>query len=214
MPHYKLIDYSYPTSGELARLIFQYKDIQYEDEKVESPDRIYEAEEESPFGYLPVLLVDGKHVAQGQGITRYLAREFDLVGKTNEEAAICDMIMDGLGVMFAKMRNIHVASLDIKQQVALLKEMMEEDVPRYLTKYEKFLERSSSANGFFASEQLTWCDLGVGLTLAGLQIRQPKLLDNNPRLKAFVQKVSSNPVVEDFIQSELAQSVIIRKNSM
>uniref|UniRef100_A0A2L2YRT1 Hematopoietic prostaglandin D synthase n=1 Tax=Parasteatoda tepidariorum TaxID=114398 RepID=A0A2L2YRT1_PARTP len=55
MPHYKLLDYSYPTSGELARLIFQYNDIQYEAEKVETTDRIYEAEEASPFGYLPVL---------------------------------------------------------------------------------------------------------------------------------------------------------------
>lgn len=51
MPHYKLVDYSYPTSGELARLIFQYKDIPYEDEKVESPDRIYEAEEGIPFAF-------------------------------------------------------------------------------------------------------------------------------------------------------------------
>lgn len=45
MPHYKIVDYIYPTSGELARLILQYKNIQYEDEKVDSPDKVYEAEE-------------------------------------------------------------------------------------------------------------------------------------------------------------------------
>ena len=45
MPHYKIVDYTYPTAGELARLILQYKNIEYEDEKLESPDRIYEAEE-------------------------------------------------------------------------------------------------------------------------------------------------------------------------
>jgi len=214
MPHYKIIDYSYPTSGELARLILQYKEVPYEDEKVDSPDWIYEAEEASPFGVLPVLLVDGKYVAQGQGISRYLAKELDLVGKSNEEAATCDMIMDGLGVMFSKMRNTHFANLDIKQQVTLVKQMMEEDVPRYLAKYEKFLERSSLASGYFASEQLTWCDLGVALTFAGLQIRQPKVMANHPRLKSFVEKVTANPVVEDFVQTELAQSAIIRKNSM
>lgn len=45
MPLYKIVDYSYPTAGELARCILQYKHIEYEDEKLESPDRIYEAEE-------------------------------------------------------------------------------------------------------------------------------------------------------------------------
>ncbi|GFU07838.1 hypothetical protein TNCV_3551571 [Trichonephila clavipes] len=153
MPRYKIIDYVYPTAGELARLILQYKDVEYEDEKVDSPDRIYEAEEESPFGVLPILLVDGKIVAQQNGIARYLARELDLVGKNNEEAAICDMVMDGLGVMFSKVRGNQISRLDSKQQITLFKQMMEEDVPRYLAKYEQFLERSSISSGYLASEQ-------------------------------------------------------------
>ncbi|GFY38918.1 probable glutathione S-transferase 7 [Trichonephila inaurata madagascariensis] len=214
MPRYKIIDYVYPTAGELARLILQYKEVEYEDEKVDSPDRIYEAEEESPFGVLPILLVDGKIVAQQNGIARYLARELDLVGKTNEEAAICDMVMDGLGVMFAKVRGNQISRLDSKQQITLFKQMMEEDVPRYLAKYEQFLERSSISSGYLASEQLTWCDLGVALTFAGMQIRQPKLLEKYPRLKSFVDKVSSNEVVSHFIETELAPSAVLRKNSM
>ncbi|GFT02192.1 probable glutathione S-transferase 7 [Nephila pilipes] len=214
MPRYKIIDYVYPTAGELARLILQFKDVEYEDEKVDSPDRIYEAEEESPFGVLPILLVDGKIVAQQNGIARYLARELDLVGKTNEEAAICDMVMDGLGVMFSKVRGNQISKLDSKQQIALFKQMMEEDVPRYLAKYEHFLERSDISSGYLASEQLTWCDLGVALTFAGMQIRQPKLLDKYPRLKAFVDKVSLNEVVSHFIETELAPSAVLRKNSI
>nr|QGA31150.1 glutathione transferase sigma 2 [Pardosa pseudoannulata] len=214
MPNYKIIDYAYPTAGELARLILQYKNVEYEDEKVDSPDRVYEAEEESPFGVLPILKVDGKVVGQQQGISRYLARELDLVGETNEEAAVCDMIMDGLGVMFAKLRGNHVSKLAVKEQAALLKQMMEEDVPRFIDKYERFLETSNRKSGYFASEKLTWCDLGVALTLAGLQMRQPKLLQNHPRLRAFVEKVTSNPVVDDFIHTEIALSAIIRKNSM
>ncbi|GFQ95649.1 hypothetical protein TNCT_660761 [Trichonephila clavata] len=173
-----------------------------------------QAKEESPFGVLPILLVDGKIVAQQNGIARYLARELDLVGKSNEEAAICDMVMDGLGVMFAKVRGNQLSRLDSKQQITLFKQMMEEDVPRYLAKYEQFLERSSISSGYLASEQLTWCDLGVALTFAGMQIRQPKLLEKYPRLKAFVDKVSSNEVVSHFIETELAPSAVLRKNSI
>ncbi|GIY38361.1 probable glutathione S-transferase 7 [Caerostris darwini] len=214
MPRYKIIDYVYPTAGELARLILQFRDVEYEDEKVDSPDKIYEAEEESPFGVLPILLVDGKIVAQQNGIARYLARELDLVGKTNEEAATCDMVMDGLGVMFAKVRGNQISRLDTKQQINVFKQMMEEDVPRYLAKYEQFLQRSELSNGYLASEQLTWCDLGVALTFAGMKIRQPKLLDKFPKLEAFVEKVTANEVVSHFIDTELAPSAVLRKNSM
>ncbi|KAF8782245.1 hypothetical protein HNY73_012557 [Argiope bruennichi] len=183
MAKYKIIDYVYPTAGELARLILQYKDVEYDDEKVDSPDRIYEAEE-------------------------------DLVGKNNEEAAICDMVMDGLGVMFSKVRGNQISKLDAKQQIALFKQMIEEDVPRFLAKYERFLERSDLKSGYLASEQLTWCDLGVALTFAGMQIRQPKLLEKYPHLKNFVDKVTANEVVSHFIETELAPSAVLRKNSM
>nr|AAW22541.1 gluthatione S-transferase [Araneus ventricosus] len=215
MAKYKIIDYVYPTTGELARLILQYKDVEYDDEKVDSPDRLYEAEEDSPFGVLPILLVDGKVVAQQNGIPRYLARELDLIGRNNEEAAICDMVMEmALGVMFSKAERKPNLEARCQQQIALFKQMIEEDVPRFLAKYERFLEKSDLKSGYLASEQLTWCDLGVALTFAGMQIRQPKLLEKYPRLKHFVDKVTANDVVSHFVETELAPSAVLRKNSM
>lgn len=46
----------------------------------------------------------------------------DLVGENNEEAAVCDMIMDTLGVMFGKVRGNIVSRLDVKEQVSNEKE--------------------------------------------------------------------------------------------
>ncbi|GBL91556.1 hypothetical protein AVEN_23619-1 [Araneus ventricosus] len=66
----------------------------------------------------------------------------------------------------------------------------------------------------FGETSLTWCDLGVALTFAGMQIRQPKLLEKYPRLKHFVDKVTANEVVSHFIETELAPSAVLRKNSM
>lgn len=56
MPNYKIVDYTYPTAGELARCILQFKNIPYEDEKLESPDRIYEAEEGIKVKYISTQL--------------------------------------------------------------------------------------------------------------------------------------------------------------
>ena len=47
-----------------------------------------------PFGHMPVLEVGGIVLAQSMAINRYLARRYNLVGKTDLEAAQADMIVD------------------------------------------------------------------------------------------------------------------------
>ena len=43
---------------------------------------------------MPVLEVNGKTIAQSVAITRYLARRYNLAGKTEFEEAEADMIVD------------------------------------------------------------------------------------------------------------------------
>lgn len=50
-----------------------------------------------PFGMLPVLELDGKLIGQSNAIARYLARQYDLVGKDEKEALQCDAMVDTLG---------------------------------------------------------------------------------------------------------------------
>lgn len=47
-----------------------------------------------PFGALPVLEVDGKHLAQSNTIARYLARQHGLAGHDDWERAQADMYGD------------------------------------------------------------------------------------------------------------------------
>lgn len=49
-----------------------------------------------PYGQLPVLEIDGKQVAQSHAVGRYLAKKFNLTGKTDYDAMQCDMHIDSL----------------------------------------------------------------------------------------------------------------------
>ncbi len=47
-----------------------------------------------PFGVLPNLEYDGKSMCQSMSMARFLAKEFNLAGKTNWEQAQADMVVD------------------------------------------------------------------------------------------------------------------------
>ncbi|XP_033316696.1 glutathione S-transferase-like [Bombus bifarius] len=50
-----------------------------------------------PYKKLPVLEIDGTPVAQSNAVARYLARKYDLMGKDEWDAMICDELVDTLG---------------------------------------------------------------------------------------------------------------------
>ena len=58
---------------------------------------------ETPFGQLPVLMIDGKPLAQTGAIVRYLADVLDLAPKDELLKAYCDMILETLGGVFDKL---------------------------------------------------------------------------------------------------------------
>lgn len=49
-----------------------------------------------PFGQVPILIEDGKHLCQSTAICRYLAKKFGLYGKNDRDALEADMIVDTL----------------------------------------------------------------------------------------------------------------------
>lgn len=65
-----------------------------------------------PMGQLPVLEIEeGKvRLCQSVAIGRFLAKEFDLVGKNNVEAALCDMYVDGVSDLLPHLRPVIMAA--------------------------------------------------------------------------------------------------------
>uniref|UniRef100_A0AC35TKU3 GST N-terminal domain-containing protein n=1 Tax=Rhabditophanes sp. KR3021 TaxID=114890 RepID=A0AC35TKU3_9BILA len=84
--HYKLIYWNCHGRGEITRLIFNYAGEKFEEHTITDADWPGTLKAAMPYGQLPVLEIDGVQLAQGRAIERFLARRFNLVGKTDIEA--------------------------------------------------------------------------------------------------------------------------------
>ena len=94
MAQYKLVYFNLRARGEIARFIFAAAGQSYEDFRFEREDwPKYKGD--TPFGQVPLLEVTegGKTVkiAQSLAIARFLARRFNLDGKSDLEKAEVDM---------------------------------------------------------------------------------------------------------------------------
>ncbi|GIY80985.1 probable glutathione S-transferase 7 [Caerostris darwini] len=198
MAQYRILDYSFTTAAELARAILEYAGQSFEDKRFDK-DKAQEAEKGTPFGTLPVLEVGGRVIAQHQSICRYLARQHGLSGKDETEAALCDLVMDGLWHMFSKVRHAEVHQLSKEDRCTVIKKMIAEDAPAYLDAYEKMLKDRKDENDFIVGKDVTWSDIGLTLALAALKYRHGLSLESRPALQAYLARMMEVPQLVEFL---------------
>ncbi|KHJ86393.1 glutathione S-transferase protein [Oesophagostomum dentatum] len=101
MVHYKLTYFNTRGLAETPRQLFALAGQDFEDVRLTHEEFTGAKKENTPFGHLPMLEIDGKQLAQSMAICRYLAREFELAGKTPFNEALVDSLAD----QFADYRN-------------------------------------------------------------------------------------------------------------
>lgn len=99
MTTYKLIYFDLKGRAEVCRMLFALANQSFDDVRVPFLDWP-EIKLKLPFGQAPVLEVTESsssrtyQIAQSHAIERYLARKFDLAGKSELERAQCDMLVE------------------------------------------------------------------------------------------------------------------------
>lgn len=101
--------------AEISRLIFAAAGVEFTDNRIEDWPK---TKSESPIGQVPYLEIDDLKLPQSLSIARYLAREYNLVGKNNLEAAKADAIVDTcIDLMTAFYNKVFLVS-DAKDKVS------------------------------------------------------------------------------------------------
>jgi len=201
MPSYKIIYFNATGRAETMRMIFKVAGVEFEDVRLEHDQFTPEMKAGLPFGQLPVLEVDGVKLGQSNACARYLARKFNLAGKTDFEQAQVDMIVDCFEDSSKPMISFFHEK-DETRKAEMKKKFIDEQLPALLTLLEKLLTANHGGDKFFVGDELTWADiqfltLSKWLTLlAGIENPYAKF----PKLAAIKTRVENVPQIADWIE--------------
>jgi len=188
--------------GEFIRYIFNQAGIEFEDHRVNN-DEWPKLKPNVPMGQLPVLEIDGgkMRLCQSAAIGRYLAKEFGLAGKTNAEAALCDMYIDGVTDLLPHLRPVIMALREGNEDKRKdYYEKFKEPFGEFLDRYENFVEVTGS--GWFVGADVTWADLVIGEFLGRIQeLFDPEAMAAFPALKEHCARVHELPNIKKYVES-------------
>jgi len=192
---YKLTYFNGRGRAEIIRLILTQADVPFEDNRL-SREEFAKVKSTMPFLQIPIFEIDGKiTLCQSFAIARYMARKYNLAGKTELEQVQADMIVDCIQDMINPIPVFYFFEQDPVKKAELKRKYIEEQLPVFLTKLEAFLVANNSGDSFFVSDSVTWADLflvrangGINL-LVGLE----KPFANHPKLNALYERVIQLP---------------------
>jgi glutathione S-transferase len=198
MTNYKLTYFNSRGRAELSRLVFAAAGVTYEDVRLQK-EQWPTVKPTTPFGQVPILEVDGVKLCQSAAIARYLARKFNLAGKTELDQARADMVIDCIDDTIKPAFGVYFET-DETRKAALKKKFLEEQLPTSLAGLESILKANHNGDGFFVGTELTWADLailGLGDFLGVFQADSQ--LANYPKLTALRERVSKVPKIAEWI---------------
>lgn len=159
---YKLTYYDWTGLAETTRYMFAYAKVPYEDVRIPCEGNLPmlkpEIKAKFTWGQVPVLEVDGKEIYQSRAFNRFLAKRFGLAGSNDFESAKCDEMVDALMDYMTEFQAYYRDTDPTKQKEAL-KNVLEVATPKYLAKFNKFIEDNGGL--YLVGKSLTWADFAV-----------------------------------------------------
>ncbi|ELU06349.1 hypothetical protein CAPTEDRAFT_117366 [Capitella teleta] len=199
MPTYQLKYFNIKGLVEPARWFFALAGQPYKDHRFQEGEWP-SVKPTTPCGQAPILVVDGKQIAQSKAVFRYLAKQFGLVGETDMDQARGDMIVDHLEDFTGPLRVIRKEGDPPKKKELMAKFMA--TLPIYLGNLEKLLKENNDGDGFFVGEKVTWTDVVfVCNTEIHKRFLNPGYLADYPKLEALVQRVEALPAIAEWIKT-------------
>ncbi|XP_063536989.1 glutathione S-transferase 2-like [Cydia strobilella] len=179
--------------GESIRMLLAYGGEDWKDNRVTLEDWP-NFKPKTPFGQMPVMVVEGKQYAQSIPISRYLGRKHGLAGSNIEEDFLIDQNVEFINEIRTKSAQVEYepdAALKAKKHEDYSKNVY----PGMLAKLDQILKENK---GHLALGKLTWGDFVFAGIYEYLKVmlQAPDLDKRYPAFKKLVQTVYSLPKVK------------------
>ncbi|XP_046392670.1 glutathione S-transferase-like [Ischnura elegans] len=196
-PKCKLIYFHAMGLAEPIRYLLAYGKVEFEDCRVDY-EHFLKIKPTMPVGQLPVVEFEGKTLFQSIAISRFFAKKFNLLGKTDEHQLSCDIVVDTITDYRLHFKDVHFCD-DPVLKSQKRERLIIETTPFYLSRFETLVNTNG---GFFVGAQLTWSDLYFAAILCFMEsLLQRNLLDGYPTLESLRTKVNNLDGVKEWIAS-------------
>jgi len=191
--------------GETARLALSIGGIAFEDDRIGFEDWP-RRKAEMPFGAVPVLEVDGRQVAQSNGINRFVGKLAGLYPDDPWQAAVCDEVMDAVNDIGGKV--FATFELSDAEKKAQREALVAGALPLFLNGLRRRLEEQGGR--YFADGRLTVADLKIYIWIRHLR---SGALDHipvdlveriAPELAAHARRIEAEPGVTAYYAARRA----------
>ena len=198
MTTYKLIYFNAKGRAELSRFIFAQAGVAYEDKRVEGAEWP-KLKPNTPTGSLPVLEVDGKPLTGSGPIARFLAERFGLAGSNDFENAEIAGILDVLGDSFQKVVP-YFFEKDEEKKAKMLKDILDEHIPKYWSIIEKKIECNKSDAGWIYGSKPTYADFAIFNSIEYVVAVDPGFLEKYPGVAKLKAAVGALPNIAKWLK--------------
>ncbi|XP_069782927.1 glutathione S-transferase P-like isoform X2 [Narcine bancroftii] len=148
------------------------------------------------FGQLPKFEDGDLVLYQSNAILRHLGRKFSLYGKDHRDAAIIDMLCDGVEDMRMKYVTLIYTNYE-NGKANFIKEL-----PSWLRCFEKVLEKNGKGSEFIHGNQISFVDYSLFDVLLNLRLLDPSCLKEFPLLSGYVERMQSRPGLKSHLESK------------
>jgi len=198
---YKLTYYNGRGRAEIIRLVLVTAGVPFEDNRIEVSEWPAKKPSINPmFGQIPLFEFGDVKMCQSLAIARFLARKYNLAGKTDLDQALADMIVDCFEDTL-KPASVFRYEQDPVKKAELKKKYLEEQLPAFLGKLEALLVSNNGGDGYFVGDSLTWADLYLvranGCIELNVGLQSP--LSKHPKLSALYRRVVSQPKIAAYM---------------
>ncbi|XP_048858576.1 glutathione S-transferase P [Brienomyrus brachyistius] len=156
------------------------------------------------FGQLPKFEDGDLVLFQSNAVLRHLGRKHGAYGSNDKEAALIDMMNDGVEDIRLKYLKM------IYQDYDTGKDQYIKDLPGHLSKFDAVLANNKS--GFLVGDKISFADYSLFEVLLNHQVLSPSCLDSFPALKRFAAMMAARPNIKAFLDSDDYKKLPINGN--